>query len=407
MYPDLSYFFHDLFGTPVDNWASLFQTFGLFLALSFLAAGIVCAKMMQEKEAQGILQPIPTKITIGEAPNMLELLVNIFLGFALGFALNNFATYQRILAVSPEKGFGSIVGELILGGKGNFLGGIIGALVLGGFYYWEKNKDKLPVPQEKIVNMLPSNRTPDIIFMAAISGIFGARLFSILENVPGFLENPSAYIFTGSGMNVYGGLIVAYFAVWMYIRRMGLPDLHMMDIASPAVVLAYAVGRLGCQFSGDGDWGIPVGELNAAGEMVLTYPKPALLSWLPDWLWMYDYPHNVVQEGVPIADCVGKYCMKLSPMVFPTPIWETILSLLIFAVLWALRNRFKTAGMLFFFYLIFNGVQRFALEQIRVNEKHSFLGIQATQAEFIAAAFVLIGVIGFSRLWWKNSKSAL
>jgi phosphatidylglycerol---prolipoprotein diacylglyceryl transferase len=63
--------------------------------------------------------------------------------------------------------------------------------------------------------------------------------------------------------------------------------------------------------------------------------------------------------------------------------------------------------MLFFFYLIFNGVQRFALEQIRVNEKHSFLGIQATQAEFIAAAFVLIGVIGFSRLWWKNSKSAL
>jgi phosphatidylglycerol---prolipoprotein diacylglyceryl transferase len=402
MYPDLSYFFHDLFGTPVDNWASLFQTFGLFLALSFLAAGIVCAKMMREKEAQGIFKPIPTKITIGEAPSIAELLVNIGLGGALGFALNNFATYKNISNISPEKTVGNIVSELIFGGKGNFLGGIIGALVLGGFYYWEKNKSKLPVPQEKTVNMYPSLRTPDIIFMAAIFGIIGARLFSILENIPGFLENPAAYIFTGSGMNIYGGLIVAYFAVWMYIRRMGLPDFEMMDIASPSVVMGYAVGRLGCQFSGDGDWGIPVGEINSAGAIVMTHPKPTWLSFLPDWLWMYDYPHNVVNEGIPIADCVGKYCMKLSPMVFPTPVWETILSLVTFAILWALRNRLKTAGMLFFLYLILNGVQRFALEQIRVNEKHNFMGVYATQAEFIAAAFMVIGTIGFVRFWMRK-----
>ena len=75
-------------------------------------------------------------------------------------------------------------------------------------------------------------------------------------------------------------------------------------------MMGYGVGRMGCQFSGDGDWGI----VNEA-------PKP---SWFifPDWAWAYEYPHNVLNEGVRMVNCVGNHCMKLSPPVYPTPIYE-------------------------------------------------------------------------------------
>jgi len=158
------------------------------------------------------------------------------------------------------------------------------------------------------------------------------------------------------------------------------------------MILGYGIGRIGCQVSGDGDWGI----VNSA-------PKPGWLSWAPDWLWAYDYPNNVNQVtgpsadtlGMPITDptvpCFDGYCTHLVPSVFPTPVYETLMALVIFGILWSLRKRIQVPGVIFSIYLIFNGIERFFIEKIRVNNKFDFLGMKATQAEMIAVIFILIG----------------
>lgn len=75
----------------------------------------------------------------------------------------------------------------------------------------------------------------------------------------------------------------------------------------------------------------------------------------------------------------------------------------IFAILWFLRKRIKAAGVLFFIYLIFNGIERFIIEIIRVNDRYDFLGMQLSQAQIIAIFLVLIGIIG-SVIFWQRGK---
>jgi prolipoprotein diacylglyceryltransferase len=141
--------------------------------------------------------------------------------------------------------------------------------------------------------------------------------------------------------------------------------------------------------------------------------------FLPDWVWAFDYPNTVVEyinpasgnHIVDIPDCSGyvtaagerpHYCGKLAKAVFPTPIYETVLSLGIFGILWALRKRIATPGMIFFLYCVFNGFERFWIEKIRVNDKLDVLGIHATQAEIISTLLFFIGMIGCVYLWWNR-----
>jgi prolipoprotein diacylglyceryltransferase len=148
-------------------------------------------------------------------------------------------------------------------------------------------------------------------------------------------------------------------------------------------MLAYGTGRLGCQLSGDGDWGI----VNLA-------PKPDWMSFLPDWFWSYSYPHNVISSGVPIEGCFGRHCMILPQPVFPTPLYEAILCIALFFVIWSFKKKLKVPGTVFSLYLLLNGIERFTIEQIRVNNKFMFLGMNLTQAEIIASCLILLGVTG-------------
>ncbi|MBK8832882.1 MAG: prolipoprotein diacylglyceryl transferase [Saprospiraceae bacterium] len=106
---------------------------------------------------------------------------------------------------------------------------------------------------------MPHHRIGDITILAAISGIIGARLFSIIEseeNIKAFIKDPLDQLLSGSGLAIYGGLILAFITVYWYIYRKGMKPIHVMDAVAPALIMGYGVGRLGCQFSGDGDWGI-------------------------------------------------------------------------------------------------------------------------------------------------------
>ena len=92
---------------------------------------------------------------------------------------------------------------------------------------------------------------------------------------------------------------------------------RLADVFAPALILAYGIGRLGCHFSGDGDWGIISNMSN----------KPFLF---PDWLWGYNFPHNVIETGVKIEDCVGKYCHELPYLVYPTSLYEASFGIIAF-----------------------------------------------------------------------------
>jgi phosphatidylglycerol---prolipoprotein diacylglyceryl transferase len=238
----------------------------------------------------------------------------------------------------------------------------------------------------KIKEAFPHDRVGDITMVAALSGLAGAKIFAVLEsmeNIKSFMSDPFGTLFSGSGLAMYGGLIGGFIGVyWFVTKKLKMNALYMMDAVAVGLIMAYATGRIGCQLSGDGDWGIVSGV-------------PPTWWFLPDWLWAYDYPRNVINSsGHPheiLQNFTGHYNTRLSPSVFPTPIYETFFSTLIGAFLWSIRKSLKAPGVLFMIYLILNGVERFFIEKIRVNDK---LAGSWTQAEIIAMALIVIGIVG-------------
>jgi phosphatidylglycerol:prolipoprotein diacylglycerol transferase len=219
---------------------------------------------------------------------------------------------------------------------------------------------------------------------AAIGGLLGAKIFHLLEYWNDFIADPAGMFFSGSGLTMYGGLIVGGIAVLWYGRKNNIPSVVLCDANAPGLMLAYGVGRLGCQFAGDGDWGI-----------VNNSPKPAVMGFLPDWFWSFKYPHNVINEGIPIEGCSGRHCFQLAEGVFPTPLYESITCILLFFVLWSMRKRINTPGILFSWYLLFNGIERFSIESIRINSKYHVAGIDFSQAQLISLLLVLTSLAGF------------
>ncbi|MEM9819959.1 MAG: prolipoprotein diacylglyceryl transferase family protein [Bacteroidota bacterium] len=394
MYPDLSYLLHDLIGTSPDNWTSIIKTFGLLLVISFLVAAYMLGLELKRKEDAGLLQPTKEKTIVGQAATLWELVSNALLGFFIGFKFVYIVQHFSDFQLDPA--------DVILSVRGNWFGGIIGAILFAALKYYEKDREKLPKPVEKDILIHPYERIGDITILAAISGIVGAKLFALAEDLGRVFDGEISFshlvssFFSGSGLAIYGGLIVAFFCVYFYVKRKGITPIHVMDAVAPALMIAYGIGRMGCHFSGDGDWGIP-------NEM----PKPEWMAFLPDWLWAYDYPHNVIREGVPMENCNGmQYCTRLDPPVYPTPVYETTMAFILGGVLWALRKRILIPGMLFFIYVILNGVERFFIEKIRVNIKYDVGGLQLTQAEIISICMMIIGVIGCLVLWRRHKAKA-
>jgi prolipoprotein diacylglyceryltransferase len=198
-------------------------------------------------------------------------------------------------------------------------------------------------------------------------------------------------------------------------------------------MFAYGWGRVGCQVAGDGDWGIinsafvsdanggvqlantansfarSVGEnatFYAAQFGSLNVPHASVKPFLglPNWFFAYTYPHNVNNEGIPLFGCTWDYyCNHLPLPVFPTPLYEIIMCLILFAILWSVRKKFTTPGRMFAVYLIMNGVERFLIEHIRVNTQYHFLGLNPTQAEIISLGLIIAGIF----LYWYAPKMKL
>jgi phosphatidylglycerol---prolipoprotein diacylglyceryl transferase len=191
----------------------------------------------------------------------------------------------------------------------------------------------------------------EIVAAALIGGLIGARAYWLAQN-HGSLSLGN--IFGGTGLIWYGGLAGGIIAVLSWAKWRGFLTLALVDMAGPALALGYAIGRIGCQVSGDGDYGKP---------------------W--DGPWAMGYPHGTV----PTAP---------GETVHPTPIYETLVMGLAAFFLWQLRDRVRP-GVLFALYLVIAGAERFLIEFLRRNEDVA-LGLTAAQLESV-------GLIVVGALW--------
>ena len=415
MFPDFQYLLQSLTGHEMPEWLSLFKTFGFMVALSFVGAAWATSQELKRKEQQGLLQPEIQTTVVGSRVTPAELIFSAIIGFLLGFKIGG--VFGHLAQVSPDP-----MGYL-LSARGNFIMGIIGAIAVGYGKYREKKKEELPEPNTVRVRVYPHELMTEIVVVAAVGGLVGAKLFNAFETWDDFIKDPIHSLTSSSGLTFLGGLIVATILFYYYTRKHGIPFKHMCDAAAPGIMLAYGLGRLGCQLSGDGDWGIyntayvsnQDGVLRAASSatdnayaLQMTgggphayFPAP---GGLPRWLFGMNYPHNVGHEGMPIHGCTGEYCTVLPVSVFPTPIYEAIVCVLLFFVLWALRKRFTRPLQMFGTYLIFVGVERFLVELIRVNYKYDWGFVHPTQAEILSVVLVLLG-LGLL-LFYKDKRPA-
>lgn len=381
MYPNLHFIFKKLFGWDAPMIFSVVQTYGFFLAITFVVGGIIIYHELKRKYNEGLLKKVDVQIN-----PQSDVIINGVLGFIFGYKIlaialdyNSFINDPQSFIFSSE---GSILGAILLGG------------IMAGAKYMDIRKNNLT---KTTLQKKPHELIGDMVVIAAIFGLIGSKVLAIVE--PGvwqeFLKDPLGVFFSGDGIAIYGGLLGGFIALYIYCKRKGMNPLHLMDAGAPALLLGYGTGRMGCHFSGDGDWGI----VNLA-------EKP--FSWLPDWAWSYTYPNNVIRSGIPMENCKGMYytdefCNVLPQGVYPTSVYETTIMVILFLTFWALRKRIKVWGMMFSMYLIVNGIERFSIEMIRVNHKYDWF-LNLSQAQIVALGFMLTGLVtGF--IFWRQHKN--
>lgn len=194
----------------------------------------------------------------------------------------------------------------------------------------------------------------EIIFAGLIGGLVGSRLYYLLQHTKQFSDDPIGSAFGGTGLVWYGGAIGGALGVILWARRRGMLGIGLLDLCAAPLALGYAIGRIGCQVSGDGDYGKP--------------------SDLP---WAMGYPHGTLPTPPGVR-------------VQPTPIYETLVMGLVAWGLWRLRDRVRP-GVLFALYLVLAGIERLLVEFVRRNA-HVLAGLTGPQLESIFS--IALGAVG-------------
>ena len=212
-----------------------------------------------------------------------------------------------------------------------------------------------------------------IVIAAAVAGLIGSRIYAILDDLPTYLADPKTMIFSGSGFVFYGGMIGGLIGAYLVSRwyRIGLGV--TMDMCGPALAIGQAIGRIGCQLSGDGDWGLP-----STVPWAMSYPK-AIVGWNSDTVLKLDDHYRLVSGYFP------------GVRVHPAPIYETILYVGVFTILWSMRKTSHPAGRIMYWYLLLGGAARFIVEFWRINPRVFNV---LSEAQLIAIGMMLIGGVG-------------
>tara|TARA_B100001248_G_scaffold219194_1_gene174745 strand:- start:1020 stop:1790 length:771 start_codon:yes stop_codon:yes gene_type:complete len=213
----------------------------------------------------------------------------------------------------------------------------------------------------------------DIIFWSAVGGIFGAKIYYLIENIDRVLSsyNPIGMIFSGAGLVFLGGLIGSIISVSFVLKKNALPWLTFANIIGPLIFLGYAIGRLGCFLVGD-DYGIP--------------------SKLP---WAISFPNgipptttNIFSDLYPWIDLSGFEPGLIT--VHPTQLYEAAACFMLFLLMWNYRSAPNVKDNLFFIYIFLSGVERFLIEFLRTNQKYLF-GV-FSGAQIISFVMIVAGI---------------
>ena len=202
----------------------------------------------------------------------------------------------------------------------------------------------------------PPDWTYEIVFAALIGGLIGSRIDYIIQNYDRVSGDLLGSLFSGSGLVFFGGLVGGAVGVLLWARWRGFPGLALADASAPGVAIGYVVGRVGCQLSGDGDYGSATG--------------------MP---WGMAYPVGTVPT---------------TEQVHPTPVFETVAIGLVTLLLWNLRDRVRP-GTLVALYLLLAGTERLLIEFIRRNDP-ALAGL--TTAQLISVVMMIAGGVWLTRL---------
>jgi phosphatidylglycerol---prolipoprotein diacylglyceryl transferase len=202
----------------------------------------------------------------------------------------------------------------------------------------------------------PRDWAYEMIFAGLVGGIVGARIDYLAQNWDKVSHDLLGNLFSGSGLVWLGGLVGGAVGVVIWAWRKDFLGLVLLDVAAVPLSLGYAIGRIGCQLSGDGDYGTK--------------------SDLP---WAMAYPKGTVPT---------------TEHVHPTPVYETLAMGTVALVLWNLRDRFRP-GVLFALYLVLAGTERLLVEFIRRNDEAA-LGL--TLPQLVSVAMIAAGAVWLLRV---------
>ena len=201
----------------------------------------------------------------------------------------------------------------------------------------------------------PRDWAYEIVFSALVGGLVGARVDYLVQNYDKVSHDLLGNIFSGSGLVWLGGLVGGAAGVVIWAWRRGFLGLGLLDLCAVPLAIGYAIGRVGCQLSGDGDYGTK--------------------SDLP---WAMAYPKGTVPT---------------TAEVHPTPVYETLAMGVVALVLWKLRDRFRP-GLLFALYLVLAGIERLLVEFIRRNDE---LALGLTLPQLISVGMIVVGGVWLVR----------
>jgi phosphatidylglycerol:prolipoprotein diacylglycerol transferase len=201
----------------------------------------------------------------------------------------------------------------------------------------------------------PPDWAYEMIFAALIGGLVGARVDYIVQNYSKVSDDLLGNLFSGSGLVWLGGVLGGAIGVVLWAWRRRFTALLLLDVAAVPLALGYAIGRIGCQLSGDGDYG--------------------KASDLP---WAMSYPHGTVPTRTD---------------VHPTPVYETLAMGLLALLLWRLRDRVRP-GLLFALWLVLSGLERLLVEFIRRNDE---LALGLTLPQLISVGMMAVGAVWLAR----------
>jgi phosphatidylglycerol:prolipoprotein diacylglycerol transferase len=218
---------------------------------------------------------------------------------------------------------------------------------------------------------LDANRITDMAVYVLIAGLIGAKLMLVVVDYDYYRKNPrELFSIFQSGRVFYGGLMAGLVVAFFFARRYQLPGWATADVLAPGVVIGQCIGRLGCFAAG------------------CCYGKTATVPWA---VTFKDASNNV---GTPVD----------TPL-HPSQIYESLATLLIFAVLIWLAPRKKFNGQVALAYLALYSAARFGLEYYRGDPGRGFVGPFST-SQAVAIALLTFAVIAFVRLRHKRLPAA-